>query len=160
MRLFRTFVVKFLEIGLKLGHFQWIVTEDNNPGFRVYGILFEYYKWKDTVIIEPWGIEDNKTDGPIKWREADKRELSRAICYEPDPMIDFKKAMNYCLNGIDEMKDLLTKKELIVSHVASHINLNDGNIRSSIIGILTSEGYAIKSYEDPSYGWTLEISWK
>lgn len=69
-----------VELILYIGHFRWQVEVCDcgikNPGFRIFGITFTYYKWADGPIIHI-GTPVSE-DGPI--REAEKRELQ--IPYE------------------------------------------------------------------------------
>lgn len=69
MNKIKCLVVKII---LKLGNFRWIITDENDIGFRVFGVVISYYKWSDTAIV--W------TD--IGYRVVDKRELTDICSFE------------------------------------------------------------------------------
>jgi len=47
IRVYRTTVAGIL----KLGKFRWIVSDEGDPGFRVFGVEVYYYKWSDTPLV-------------------------------------------------------------------------------------------------------------
>lgn len=40
-----------IHILLKAGGFRWIVSAEDDPGFRVFGVEVYYYKWDDEPLV-------------------------------------------------------------------------------------------------------------
>lgn len=65
-----------MKIFLRLLGFKWIVSEQNDPGFKLGLCQFYYFKWDDIVLIYyPWSKDK------MKYRLANRRELSAGIKY-------------------------------------------------------------------------------
>lgn len=56
---------------VKLLGFRWIVSNENDPGFKLLNCQFYYYKWNDTILIV--GFWNRKTG--MSYRLAEKREI-------------------------------------------------------------------------------------
>lgn len=78
---------KIIELIMQLGEFRWIVTEENDIGFKFLLWLFVYYKWNDTVLIY-WKNQ-------IKWRELRKKELNKTSFIIEDNYVQ-KSKPNHC----------------------------------------------------------------
>jgi hypothetical protein len=59
-----------MEFVLQLGRARWIIDNEGDPGFRIFGICVTYYKWDDTFIVR---LPKEAEEAGI--RLAEKREL-------------------------------------------------------------------------------------
>lgn len=62
----RKVLIKFL---LWVGRARWIVDDEGDIGFQIFGLAVLNYKWNDSFVVYAKG-------GDVSWRLAEKREFS------------------------------------------------------------------------------------